>query len=77
MITYANAHDAIRDANALNRPVGIAYHAHQGWRVYDLTNGCPVEGQPEFLCLGSGIMPFPLSTSGEIIIDQFLGRIQQ
>jgi hypothetical protein len=77
VITYANAHEAIRDANALNRPVGIAYHAHAGWRVYDLTQGCPVEGEPEFLCFGSGYLPLPLSAAGEIIIDQFLGRRSQ
>lgn len=74
MITYADAHHAIRDANALNQPAGVAYHQGEGWRVYPLTNGCPEGGVPEFLCFGSGTLPLPLSEPGRQIIRQLLDR---
>jgi hypothetical protein len=76
-ITYLDAHEAIRWGNAKarpKRPIGIAYHKRQGWRLYDLTRGCPVAGEPEFLCFGSGTIPLPLSPAARTIVRQMLER---
>lgn len=40
------------------------------WIIYPTMAGCPKELRPEFLCIGSGILPLPLSDEGRQIFEE-------
>lgn len=55
---YADLGDALRVATP---PCGIGYRAGHGWFFYDLLNGCPDYGTPDFLFVARGRLPIPLT----------------
>lgn len=73
MTVYDNCHDAIRHANGFNRPVGLAYRQGEGWFVYEIKDG--TADKPEFLCLGQGKFPIPISEAGRVILRQMMSPL--
>ena len=65
MTFFHDARDAIRDASliagAVGKPRAIGYVQGRGWRTYDPTQGAPAGAVPEFLVLGLGKLPLPLT----------------
>jgi len=75
---FSNAYDAIRAGNQC-APCGIAYdrgykNRQSGWYVYDLKQGIEdiTAAKPEFICLGLGKIPVPLSDEGSLIIQEMI-----
>jgi hypothetical protein len=72
-INYMNAHDAIRAANMLDTVSGIAYRRKKGWFIYDLRRyKLKITDTPEFVALGMGKMPIPLSDEAAEILSKLI-----
>jgi len=71
---YYKVEDAIRDANyEANTSIMASIGWNQEisrWVVYNPQKGAPKNTTPEFLCVGSGHLPLPLSTEAIQIFDE-------
>jgi len=73
-LRFYDCHMAIRDGNAL-APCGIAwrlegYNGH--WYLFELTEGADKGTQVEFICIGQGRVPIPVSDSAREIVRQMM-----
>lgn len=69
---YNNAAKAINAGN-IRAPVVIGWRPG-GWFLYDPCNP-PSDVTPEFLCLGTGIMPVPLSEDALDVLNSVIRSV--
>ncbi len=69
-MAYKNCFDAMSEATARGKTC-VGYDKPNGWILYSPIQGCSKNIEPEFLCLGTGILPIPLSDSGFTILKQW------
>ena len=72
-IIHDNAVGAIRQAShdGTGRDA-VAYIKSKGWIAYDLRNGCPQGGEPEFIFCRPGALPFPVSETAIDVLASIL-----
>ena len=60
MTIFENLRDAFPLAYS-EAPCGICYMPAQGWSIYRLTDGAPLNGEPEFIIARRGVIPVALN----------------
>lgn len=75
---FYNCHDAISAGNYL-APVGIGWRPAKSldpgyWFLFSLTEGCPIGFEVEFVCIGLGRYPIPVSDDARTIVSAMMAK---
>ena len=73
-IKYKEIKSAINEGNYSSKGKGLCCigweQLSSKWIIYTTTDGAPEGVRSEFLCIGSGFLPLPISEEGKKIFEE-------